>query len=132
MGAGLMGWGEPQGTMGVEAAHAEERATDGRLVIAGCYANLQNTSGGETWYTFSKDGGFSEDRKFISITGFSKPPVRDHCYEMVVAYETDERYCYYTSNPLVPRPNIPGHCSGWRQLTREFYLEPLTKWVANP
>lgn len=121
--------------LGVRAAHTENRAkTLKKLVVAGCYAGLQDISGGETWFTFSRDGEFSKDRKFISITGFSKNPNGGQCYEMVVTYEKEANYCYYVKLNNVPIPNIPGHCpsSGWWQDTREFYLVDKDAWRLIP
>ena len=120
-------------TLGVEAAHKENRATTlKRLIVVGCYAGLQDTSGGEEWFTFSRDGSFSEDRKFVGVTGFSKWPKGSQCYEMVVRYEKETNYCYFIQLSNVPRPNIPGHCSGWRQNTREFYLVDKDAWRLIP
>ena len=84
----------------------------------GCYAGLREESGGESWYTFSKDGGFTESRKLIGVTNFRRPPDDGRCFEMVVRYEKEQNYCYYIRN--LPQPS--GTCSGWWQLTREFYL----------
>ncbi|MDE2684501.1 MAG: hypothetical protein OXI54_10200 [Chloroflexota bacterium] len=113
----------------MEAANVDDRAEEsGRFIVVGCYTGVQDALDGKTWHTFSKDGKFSRDRNFIAVTGFS--PKNNICYEMAVRYESGERYCYYIQHSNVPRPNIPGHCSGWTQYTREFSLVDKDAWRA--
>ena len=114
--------------LGVDAAHEESRATTlDRLIVVGCYAGLRDFVDGEDWFTFSKDGEFSRDRIFISVTGLSKDPKRGQCYEMLVRYEREANYCYYFQQSNEPRPSL-SRCPGWRQMTREFYLLDESAW----
>ena len=123
---------------GVEDAHKDSRAESlRRLIIVGCYAGSNSDRDGETWYTFSKDGEFSESRTFVSVTGFAEPPKGGRCYEMVVRYEGEADYCY--SNSIIDPHWLSGDggrtwfCTGgWSQVSREFYTVDQAAWRLIP
>ncbi|MXZ90250.1 MAG: hypothetical protein F4W95_12330 [Chloroflexi bacterium] len=119
--------------LGVEDAHSKRDAVVlDRLVIIGCYTGVEDYDAGKKWYTFSRDGSFSKKYKFIAITGLSQAPRDEQCYEMAMKYKSKDEYCYWIEYSNLPRPNIPGHCSGWEQETREFQLIHSGAWRLIP
>ena len=109
---------------GVRDAHLSISAQDGeQAIIVGCYTGLNDWRLGERWYTFSKDGRFNKARVFVAVSGLSMQPTEGGCYEMLVEREGSKSFCYYeTSGPVPPLVEFGFGCSGWTQLTQEFYL----------
>ena len=100
------------------------------FMLVGCLAQDEaDIAHGESWYTLSFDGRFSEDRYFAHVGGFAivrvggvvKGPKAGDCYEMEVKYEESDSYCYWIQTGFAP-PQIPGYCRGWKQETPFFYL----------
>lgn len=115
--------------LGVEEAHESNRATtSNRIIVVGCYTGLRDDDSGESWYVFSRDGGFTKNHKFISIADFSDSPKRGQCYEMAVKYERAEDYCYYFG----VAPDLHSCDPGWNQTTREFRLTDTSLWRTIP
>ena len=96
--------------------------------MRGCYVGVSDSRDGDHWKTFSHDGGFTENHYMASITGFDSSPTQEGCYQMVVRYEGEERFCYYEG--FVPPP--PGIYLGWRQTTPDFRIVSSTaiRWIA--
>ena len=89
------------------------------MLLTGFYVGLTDSRYGYSWKTLSLDGRFSENRYMANVTGLDSPPTQEDRYQMVVRYEGEERFCYYTG---VVSP-LPGFCfGGWTQVTPEFRL----------
>ena len=100
-------------------------------LLVGCRADVpQHSKGSDSYYTFSSDGKFDRNHFLVAVSGFSikNLPMPDKCYEMVVKYRGQNRFCYWVeTNYLIPVPTRPSlfgesYCRGWRQDTPEFKL----------
>ena len=83
----------------------------GPLMIRGCHVGVVDT--------YSHDGSFSEDH-FMVIVPEVPGTRKGRCYEMVVEYQREEEYCYYTS--VIGEVPYLFSCIGWEQVTPEFKL----------
>lgn len=109
-------------------AWSTARLKQGPLLVRGCYVGVTDTRGVDTWKTFSHDGRFTEDHYMVSVTGFDSPPTQEGCYQMVVRYEGEESFCYYTGFPPPP-----GYCfGGWWQNTPDLRIvgADAVRWIA--
>ena len=79
---------------------------------------------GENWKGFSHDGRFEEGNYLAIVAGFEWGvgvyPVTGYCYELVVEYEGEDDFCFYTGflSPIFG-------CSGdnqWLQVAPELRL----------
>lgn len=100
-------------------------------LLVGCRTNMRPvTKAGKSDYTFSSDGKFESSRFLAYVSGFSisNPPLQGVCYEMVVKYQGQERFCYWVETtyrfvpPTLRLPFESDYCRGWRQVTPKFKL----------